>query len=72
MDMRMVHERLPPSVQHCDEAELGTEVFGISGDCFERVRRCGEERTVDLPFVLQGQRRELGRQREDAVEVLYW
>ena len=32
MDMRMIKQVLPPSVQHGKKADLGAEMFGVGGD----------------------------------------
>ena len=65
----MVHERLAPGVQHGDEADVSAEMLGVGGDGPEGSRGGGEQGAVDGALVLQCQRRQLGGQGEDDVEI---
>ncbi len=67
--MGMVHERLPPSVQHGDEADVGTEMLRVGSDGLEGVGGRREQQAVEFALVLQRQRGELGRQGEHDVEL---
>ena len=60
---------LTPGVQHGDEADLGAEMLGIGGDRAQRLGRGLEQDGVDRRLVLEGDLGDLGRQREDDVEV---
>jgi hypothetical protein len=64
MQMRMMPQGLAPGVQHCQEANLGLEVFRIGSDRAQRFGGGGEENVVDDALILQGQSRELLRQRD--------
>ena len=46
-------------------------MFGIGGDLQQGLRAGLKQQTVDLLFVLQGERRQLMRQSEDDVEVAH-
>lgn len=69
MDMRVVGERLPPSVQEGDEPDLGPQMPRVSGDRPQRLRRRPEQHGIDLPLILEGHGRYLGRHGEDDMEV---
>ena len=69
MEMGMVAEGLAPAVQHRDEADPGAEMLGIGGDDAQRLGGCPEQDAVDDLLVLEGYGRNLGRQREDHVEI---
>jgi hypothetical protein len=56
-------------VQDCGDADFGAEVFGIGGNRQHRLRRGVEQKRVDDGLVLVGDGSDLGRQREDDVEV---
>jgi hypothetical protein len=60
----------PPGVEHSEEPNFGTQMFGISGYGAEGFCRGAEENAVDRLLVLVGDRGNLFRQREDDVEVL--
>ena len=57
MDMRMVMEILTPSMEHRDDAELGTQVLGIGGDGAQRLGRRTAQDGVHHGLVLE---RDLG------------
>jgi hypothetical protein len=69
MEVGMMLEPLAPGVQDGDEADLGAEVPGIPPQRLERFRGGAKEQAVDEAFVLQSQRAERIRKREDDVEV---
>ena len=67
VDVRVMDQRMPPRVQHRDQADCGAEPFG--GESHERLGGGAHEQAVDGPLVLEcdlGGRR---RQSEDDVEV---
>ena len=65
----MVHQCLPPGVQHGDEAYVSTEMLGVGGDRLEGLCGGSEQQAVDFAFVLQRQRGKLRGQGEDDVEI---
>ena len=65
----MMIEVLPPSVQHGDKADLGTEMLPIGCDGGQGLGCGPEQKAVDLGFVVIGDGADLGRQREHDVEV---
>ena len=65
----MIVQVLTPGVQHRDQADLGAEMFGIGGDRAQRLGRGLEQDRVDHRLVLEGDRGDLRRQREDDVEI---
>ena len=69
MDMRMKFELLIPGVQHAEEADLRTEMFGITCDFQKRFRTGAKQEIVDDLLILQGQWRQLARQGEDHMHV---
>ena len=69
VDMRVMQQSLIPGVQHAEEADLRAEVSGIAGNLEQRLGARAEEKSVDLPFILQSQRCQLVRQREDHVDI---
>ena len=64
----MGHRRAP-GVEHGGDADAGAEVPGIGGDREQRLGRGAEQQVVDHRLVLIGDVGDLGRQREDDVEV---
>src|SRR5215471_13402096 len=69
MQMRMMEERLPPSVEHGQEAELGAEMLGIGGDYAQGLGGGAEEDAVDGCLVLMVDGGDRRRQCEDNVKV---
>lgn len=67
----MVGERLAPAVQHRDEADLGAQMPAIGGDSAQCLGRHLEQDRVERRLVLEGDLSDLGRQREQHVEVSY-
>src|SRR5207253_4364590 len=65
MNVRMVGHCRAPAVEHGG----GAEVPGIGGDGEQRLGRRAEQQVVDDRLVLVGDRGDLGRQREDDVEI---
>ena len=56
-------------MEHGGGADAGAEVLGIGGDREQRLGRRAEQQVVDDRLVLIGDRGDLGRQREDDVEI---
>ena len=69
MQVRVVHQVLPPGMEDGEEADLGAEVPGIGGNGAQRLGGGGEEQIVDHRLVLVGDGGDLLREREDDVEV---
>ena len=67
--MRMVREVLAPGVKHGQETDVRSEVLRVGGDFQQGFRYSPEQNPVEDPFILQSQRRQQMRQREDHVEV---
>jgi hypothetical protein len=72
MDVRMVGHRRAPAVEHCGGADARAEVLGVGGDREQRLGGRAEQQVVDDRLVLVGDRSDLGRQREDHVEIADW
>ncbi len=51
--MRVVLQRLAPSMQHRDRADFGAEVARIGGDVAQRVGRSAEQDRIDDALVLE-------------------
>src|SRR5215467_10401159 len=56
-------------MQDRGNADLGTEMLGVSGNRQHRLRRNFEQEVIDHRLVLVGDGSDLGRQREDDVEI---
>jgi hypothetical protein len=56
-------------VEHGGGADASAEVFGIGSDRDQRLGRGAEQQVVDHCLVLVGDRSDLGRQRENHVEI---
>jgi len=69
MEVGVIVEVLAPTMQHCNEADLCPQMFGIGGDRAQRLGRRLEQDGVDRRLVLEGDRRDLGRQCEHHVEI---
>lgn len=69
MDMGMMKQRLRPRMEDREKANVGAEMLGVSSDLEERLRGGAEENRIDDLFVSQGESGDLGRHREDDMEV---
>jgi hypothetical protein len=69
MHMRVKLEFLIPGVQHAEETDLRSEMFGIASDFEKSFRTGSEQEIVDDFLILQSQRGQLTRQREDYMHV---
>ena len=54
--MRMMLQSLVPSVEHAEEADLGSKVPGIAGDLQQSCSAGMKQQVVDQTFILQGER----------------
>lgn len=69
VDMRMKLQALIPTVEHAEETDFGAEMPRVAGDLKEGLGTGVKEQVVDEPFVLQGERSQFPRQREDSMDV---
>ena len=69
MDMRMVVEVLPPSVQHTCDANCCSKMLRIGSDGRQCLCCGGEEEGIDFGLVLIGDGADRRRQREHDMEV---
>jgi len=67
--MRMVQEVLAPSVEHAEEADVGAEVLGICGNLQKTGGAGAEQETIEDLLVMERQRRQFVRKREDHMRV---
>src|SRR6202008_2059028 len=66
---RMVLEVLAPAVQDGSDADVGAEVLAIGGNGGERFGCGREQKSINIGFVLVGDRADRSRQRKPQVEV---
>ena len=62
-------EFLIPGVKHTERADLGAEMFGISGNFHQGFGTTAEQETVDNGLILQGQWGQLVGHGEDDVGI---
>ena len=67
--MRVLREGGAPGVQHCSDADAGTQMPGIGCDRERRLGRGLHQQIVDRPFVLVGDIGDRRRHRVDDMEV---
>jgi hypothetical protein len=72
MHVGVMQQVLPPGVQNAEKADGGSQMFGVRGDFQQGIRTGLQQQTVDLLFVLQGERGQFMRQGKYDVEVAYW
>ena len=72
MDMWMGREFLTPGMQNAEEADFCTEVFGIAGHFEESFCTGAKQEIVEDLLVLQDQRGQMTRKREDHMDVARW
>src|SRR5260370_32251605 len=70
MYMRVKFEFLTPGMQHAEEADLCAKMFGIAGNFEECFCTGSEQEIVDDFLILQDQRSQMTRKREDHMHVL--
>ena len=70
MYMRVKFEFLTPGMQHAEEANLCAKMLGIAGHFEECFCTGSEQDIVDNFLVLQNQRSQMTRKREDHMHVL--
>ncbi len=69
MYVRVVDEAVAPGVEDGEEPEASAEMARVPGDLLQRVGRRAQKKTVHHFRVLQGQRRQELREREDHMRV---
>ncbi len=69
VDVGMKLQALIPTMEHAEETDLGTEMPWIAGDFKQSLCTGVEEQVVDEPLVLQCERSQFPRQREDGMYV---
>src|SRR5271154_2721688 len=69
VDMGMMLQSLVPGMEHAEEADLGSQVAWIAGDFQQSCSAGVKQQVVDQPFILQCERSQFPRQREDDVHV---
>jgi hypothetical protein len=69
VDVGMKLQALIPAMEHAEETDLGTEMPWIAGDFKQSLCTGVEEQVVDEPLVLQCERSQFPRQREDGMYV---
>jgi hypothetical protein len=70
MQVGMMEQILPPSVQHGEKADLRPQAFGISRDGGQGLGRGSEQHAVDEIFVLVRNGRDLFGKREDDMKIV--
>jgi hypothetical protein len=58
-----------PGVEHAEKSNLGSQVAGIASDLKQGFSAGMKQEVIDQSLVLQGQRREFPRQRENDLDV---
>src|SRR4051812_15107263 len=69
MNVRVMLQILPPRMKHAEKADLRSEVFRISGDFDQRFSAGPEQKVVESLLVLQCQRGQIVRKRENYMKV---
>src|SRR4051812_10688452 len=69
MDVGMMKQRLRPRVEYREKADVGAEMLGVGSHLEERLRGGAEEDRINDLLVPQGEGGDLGRHREDDMEV---
>ena len=69
VDMRMMLQTLIPGMEHAEEADLRAQMPWIAGDLQQGLGAGVKQQVVDQPFVLQCERGQFPRQREDDVDI---
>jgi len=72
MNVWVGREFLTPGMQNTEEADFCTEVFGIAGHFEESFCTGAKQEIVEDLFVLQDQRGQMTRKREDYMDVARW
>ena len=64
----MSEKSLAPSVENCHKADVGAQVFGISGDLEEGLGRGPKQQAINQNLILQGQgSKNVGQGEDDMI-----
>ena len=69
VDMGMMLQSLVPSVEHAEEADLGSQVAWIASDLQQSCSAGVKQQVIDQPFILQREGSEFPWQSEDDVHI---
>jgi len=69
MCVRMKLQSLIPAMKHTEETDLGSQMARIANDLKQGLSAGMKEQVVNEPLVLQCQRGQFSRQREDGMDV---
>src|SRR5271170_2296077 len=69
VDMGMMLQSLVPSMEHAEEADLGSQVAWIASDLQQRCSAGVKQQVIDQPFILQREGSQFPRHGEDDVHV---
>jgi len=72
VQMRVMQQILPPGMQDGNEADLGTQMFGVARDGAQRLGSGSKQDVVHHGLVLVRDRGNLLRHCENDVEILDW
>ena len=72
MNVGMKEQVLSPRVQNAEETNLRSEILGIACNLAECFSHGAKQEVVEFRLILQDERVEFMRQREDHVEVPGW
>src|SRR5271169_863208 len=69
VDMGMMLQSLVPGMEHAEETDLGSQVAWIAGDLQQSCSTGVKQQVIDQLFILQCERSQFPRQREDNVHI---
>ncbi len=69
VDVRMKLQALIPAVKHAEETDLGSKVPRVASNLQQGLGAGVKEQVIDQPFVLQRERSQFPRQREDGMDI---
>ena len=72
MNVGMKEQVLSPRVQNAEKTNLGSEILRIACNLAECFSHGAKQEVVEFRLILQDERVEFMRQREDHVEVSGW
>ena len=72
MNVRMKEQVLSPRVEDAEKTNVRTEIFGIACNLAECFSHGAKQEVVEFRLILQDERVEFMRQREDHMEIPGW
>src|SRR3990172_6408719 len=69
VDVWVVEQVLAPGVEHAEETDLSAQMFRISGDLQESRSAGSKQQGIQKPLVVEGQRSQRVRKREDHMYI---